>query len=135
MNKILFKELSYEIIGAAMEVHGILGAGFLEAVYEAALSHELTMRGITFARQKRLPVHYKGHLVGDYMADLIVDNKVILELKAIAQLAAVHKAQAHNYLVATGLQLAIVINFGTRSLQYVRVVRDTEENFGHELDE
>ena len=70
MTKILFKELSYAVVGAAMEVHRTLGPGFLESVYEAALAHELTLRGIPFEQQKRLPVHYKGQRIGEYVADL-----------------------------------------------------------------
>jgi len=123
MTKILFKELSYKIIGAAMEVHRILGPGFLEAVYEAALAHELTLRGIPFERQKELPVYYKGQLVGHYVADFVVDGQIILELKAVSALTKAHEAQAHNYLAATGLSLAILLNFGAESLQQKRIVR------------
>lgn len=127
MPKLLHKALSYKIVGAAMDVHSTLGRGFLEAVYEAALAHELSLRGIAFKTQQRLPVHYKGKLVGDYVADIVVEDKIILELKAIAKLAPVHKAQAHNYLAATGLSLAILLNFGAKSLEHERVVRYTPE--------
>ena len=106
-----------------MEVHRTLGPGFLEAVYEAALAHELTLRGIPFEQQKRLPVQYKGQQVGDFVADLVVDGKIILELKAVSKLTAAHEAQAHNYLAATGLRLAIILNFGSASLQQKRIVR------------
>jgi len=123
MTKILFKELSYKIIGAAMEVHRILGPGFLEAVYEAALAHELTLQGIPFERQKELPVYYKGQLVGHYVADFVIDGQIILELKAVSALTKAHEAQAHNYLAATGLSLAILLNCGADSLQQKRIVR------------
>ena len=123
MTEILFKELSFAIIGAAMEVHRILGPGFLEAVYQAALEHELTLRGIPFEAQKRLAVTYKGRLVGDYVADIVVDSQIILELKAISALTKALEAQAHNYLAATGLRLAILLNFGAKSLQQERVVK------------
>lgn len=123
MTEILFKELSFAIIGAAMEVHRILGPGFLEAVYQAALEHELTLRGIPFEAQKHLAVTYKGRIVGDYIADIVVDGQIILELKAISALTKAHEAQAHNYLAATGLRLAILLNFGAKSLQQERVVR------------
>ena len=123
MTEILFKELSFAIIGAAMEVHRILGPGFLEAVYQAALEHELALRGIPFEIQKRLAVTYKGRLVGDYIADIVVDGQIILELKAISALTKAHEAQAHNYLAATGLRLAILLNFGANSLQQERVVK------------
>ncbi len=116
-------------------MYNILGRGFLEAVYQAALTHELTLRGIAFETQKRLPVYYKGQLVGDYIADFVVEGKIILELKAIAQLAPVHKAQTHNYLAATGLSLAILLNFGATSLERERVVRYTQKETSHELSE
>jgi GxxExxY protein len=123
MTDILFKELSFAVIGAAMEVHKILGRGFLEAVYQLALEKELRLRGILFQHPVELPVTYKGDLVGIYKADLIVDNKIILEIKGISSLNASHQAQALPYLSATGLQLAILINFGMSSLEYRRVVK------------
>ncbi|MFZ1550608.1 MAG: GxxExxY protein [Anaerolineae bacterium] len=123
MTEILYKELSFAIVGAAMEVHRILGPGFLEAVYQAALAHELTLRGIRFEQFKKLPVHYKGVLVGDYEADFVVEDKIILELKGISTLHPKHEAQAINYLTATGLRLAILLNFGAESLQHPRVVK------------
>jgi len=123
MVEILYKELSYEVVGAAMEVHRTLGPGFLEAVYEEALSHEFDLRHIPYERQKRLPVHYKGRLVGDYIADFVVEDKIVLELKGISRLDRVHEAQAHNYLAATGLRLAILLNFGASSLEWKRIVR------------
>ena len=123
MTKILFKELSYTVVGAAMEVHRTLGSGFLESVYEAALAHELALRGIPFEQQKRLLVSYKDQPVGEYVADLIVDGQIILELKAVSGITPAHEAQAHNYLAATGLRLAIILNFGAASLQQKRIVR------------
>ena len=123
MTEILFKELSYAIIGAAMEVHRVLGPGFLEAVYESALAYELTLRGIRFEQQKRLPVSYKDQVLGEYMADLVIDEQIILELKAVSAISAAHEAQAHHYLAATGMKLAIILNFGSESLQQKRIVR------------
>jgi GxxExxY protein len=123
LTEILFKELSYDIVGAAMEVHRILGSGFLEAVYQQALAHELGLRGIPFEQHRRLRVKYKGHPVGEYIADLVVDGQIILELKSVSRLTPTHEAQAHNYLAATGLRLAILLNFGTASLQQKRIVR------------
>ena len=123
MTEILFKELSYAIIGAAMEVHRVLGPGFLEAVYESALAYELTLRGIRFEEQKRLPVSYKDQVLGEYMADLVIDEQIILELKAVSAISAAHEAQAHHYLAATGMKLAIILNFGSESLQQKRIVR------------
>jgi GxxExxY protein len=119
---IIYKELSYAIVGAAMEVHRVLGPGFLEKVYQEALAHEFTLRGIAFVPQKPLPVYYKGVLVGDYQADFVVEELIILEIKALASLATAHAAQARNYLAATGFRLAILCNFGEKSLHYERVV-------------
>jgi GxxExxY protein len=121
--EILFKELSYAIVGAAMEVHRVLGPGFLEAVYETALAQEFTLRNIPFERQAPLAVEYKGALIGEYMADFVVDEQVVLELKAVPQFHPAHEAQAHHYLAATGLRLAILLNFGADSLRYKRIVR------------
>jgi GxxExxY protein len=123
MTEILFKELSYAVVGAAMEVHRVLGPGFLEAVYESALAYELTLRGIHFEPQKHLPVYYKDQLLGEYIADLVIEEQIILELKAISAISAAHEAQAHHYLAATGLKLAIILNFGAESLQQKRIVR------------
>jgi GxxExxY protein len=123
MTEILYKELSFAIVGAAMEVHKVLGTGYLEAVYQAALAHELTLHGIGFEQFRRLPVAYKGVIVGDYVADFVVEDKVILELKAVSTLNANHEAQAINYLAATGLRLAILLNFGSTSLQQKRLAR------------
>ena len=128
MTEILFKTLSFAIIGAAMEVHGILGPGFLESVYQAALEKELTLRGIPFQHQVELPVSYKGDLVGIYKADLIIDSKIIVEIKGISKLNASHQAQALHYLAATGLELAILVNFGMSSLEYRRVVKSENKN-------
>ena len=82
MTGLLYAELSYAVIGAAMEVHKTLGPGFLENVYEVALVYELQRLGLTFERQKRLAVYYKGLIIGDYRADIVVEGKVILEIKA-----------------------------------------------------
>jgi GxxExxY protein len=128
MTDILYKELSFAIVGAAMEVHTILGPGFLEMVYQLALEKELTLRKIPFQHEVELPVTYKGDLVGVYKADLIVDNKIVLEIKGISKLNASHEAQALHYLAATGLQLAILINFGMSSLEYRRVVKSENKS-------
>jgi GxxExxY protein len=123
MPELLYKELSYAVIGAAMEVHRILGPGFLEAVYQAALARELTLRGIRFEQYLKLPVSYKGEPIGDYQADFVIENKMILEIKAVSTLHPKHEAQAIHYLTATGLKLAILLNFGAPSLDYQRIVK------------
>ena len=89
----------------------------------AALAHELFLQGLRFEQFKKLPVRYKGILVGDYEADFVVENEVILELKAVSALRPEHEAQAHHYLAATGLRLAILLNFGEDSLKHKRIVR------------
>lgn len=123
MTDLLFKELTFAVIGAAMEVHKILGSGFLEAVYQAALERELTIMGIPFERQVELPVSYKGELVGVYKADLVIDKKFVVEIKAVSKLNQLHQAQAMHYLAATGLRLALLLNFGSTSLEHRRVIK------------
>jgi len=120
---LLYKELAYQIVGAAMEVHRELGGGFLEAVYEDALCHELNLRSIPYQRQVEISVYYKGVRMGKYFADLLVDRTIIIEIKAASGLTERHIAQSLHYLAATGLRLAILINFGSHSLQTKRVVR------------
>ena len=123
MPEILLKELSYAVIGSAMEVHRILGPGFLEAVYQAALAHELSLRSIAFEQYVKLPVSYKGQPIGNYEADFVIEGQIILELKAVSAISKAHESQAHHYLAATGLKLAIILNFGAESLQQKRIVR------------
>ncbi|MEW5868468.1 MAG: GxxExxY protein [Chloroflexota bacterium] len=123
--EIIHKDLSYAIVGAALEVHRVLGRGFLEAVYQKALEHEFSLRSIPFEAQKKLPVQYKDISIGEYIADFLVGDQVIVEIKAISALDKVHEAQAHHYLAATGLELAILLNFGAASLQQKRIVRKT----------
>lgn len=123
MTEILYKELSFRIIGAAMEVHSILGPGFLESVYQAALEKELFLRKIPFQPQFELPVTYKGDVIGVYKADLIVDDKIIVEIKSVSRLNSAHESQAHHYLGATGKQLAIIVNLGAGSLEQRRVAK------------
>jgi GxxExxY protein len=123
MTELLYKELTFAVIGAAMEVHSILGPGFLEAVYQGALERELTLRAIPFQRKVKLPVIYKDCVIGEYEADLVVDNKFIVELKSISRLNSSHYAQTMHYLTATGLRLALLLNFGTGSLEHRRVIK------------
>lgn len=128
MAELLHKQLSFAVIGAAMEVHSILGSGFLEAVYQAALEKELTLRNIPFDSQVRLPVSYKNEIIGEYKADLVVDNKIIVEIKSISRMNSTHDAQAIHYLTATGMELAILINFSLGSLDYRRVVKTNKKS-------
>ena len=117
------------MIGAAQEVHRLLGPGLLEGVYEEAMAHELRLRSSAFERQKLLPMNYKGLVVGEFRPDFVAEGKIILELKAAAALAPVHQSQAVHYLAMTGLRLAILINFGRASLQIRRIVRQVVLSF------
>jgi GxxExxY protein len=122
MANIIHKQLSYEIMAAAFEVHNILGSGFLEKVYEKALLQELLQRGVKTEAQQKLRVLYKGKEIGSYAADLVVDNKIIIELKAVENLSNIHQAQVLNYLKATGFKLGLLINFGRERVEYKRLL-------------
>lgn len=115
-------EITEKIIGAAFAVSNTLGAGFLEKVYENALAYELRQMGLKVEQQKSIPVHYRGVLVGDYVADLLVEGCVLVELKAVRTLDESHLAQCLNYLKATGLRHGLILNFGTSKVQVKRVV-------------
>jgi GxxExxY protein len=105
-----------KVIGAAVEVHRILGPGLLESIYEEALCIELGLRGVTVGRQVELDVNYKGHTIKGLRIDLLVDNQVIVELKSVSKLPEVAQAQVLSYLKATGLKRALLINFGLPKL-------------------
>jgi len=122
MTQILFKELSYDIIGSAMEIYKQLGVGFLESVYEEAFKIELLSNKIPFESKKKYPVMYKNTFVKDFFCDLVIDNKIIIELKAISNISNIERAQVLNYLKVTGLKLGIIVNFGETSLKYERIV-------------
>jgi GxxExxY protein len=119
--EIIEKELSYLIMQAAFEVHNNLGPGFPEVLYEEAMVRELGARNIPFERQRRIVVSYKERPLGEFILDLIVNEKIILELKAVTEILRLHEQQALSYLKATGLPLAIVINFGAESVKSSRV--------------
>lgn len=121
-NKIIYKDLSYKIIGLAMEVYNKLGYGFLEKVYENALMVLFKREGIKVKQQTPITVYFEGEIVGEYYADILVEDKIILELKAVEKILDVHKSQTLNYLKATGLQLAIILNFSKEKLEYERLV-------------
>ncbi|HUW14545.1 MAG TPA: GxxExxY protein [Anaerolineae bacterium] len=119
-DKVIYRELSYQIMQAVFEVHNTLGPGFLEGVYEEALAHELQMRAIPFYRQKKVVIHYRQHDVGNHRLDFVVDDAIVLELKAVSALNDAFKQQTLSYLKATGLKLGILINFGTVRVEYTR---------------
>lgn len=114
--------ITERIIGCSFAVANALGHGFLEKVYQNALAYELQCCGLTVEIQKTLPVYYRGVIVGDYVADLLVEGLVLVELKAIKEFDDVHLAQCLNYLKATGLQLCLLINFGTPKIRIRRIV-------------
>jgi len=116
------QDLTRSVIGAAMEVHSELGPGFLEKVYETALLSELAARGVRAASQAEIAVQYKGQSAGLYYADLLVDGKVLCEIKAADNLSPAHEAQLIHYLKATGLKVGLLLNFGTKRLQVKRMV-------------
>ena len=123
MVKLIYKEESYKIIGACIEVHNELGSGFLEPIYQEALEVELTNQNIPFQREAPLPVKYKGMVLNkSYIADFILYDKIVLELKALDALSSVHESQVLNYLKATGFKLGLLVNFGQPKLQYKRLV-------------
>jgi len=115
-------DLTYNVIGSAYKVHNVLGAGFLEKVYENALKIELHRLGISVRQQVKLPVFYEGHQVGLYFPDLLIDGQLIIELKAILTLAPEHEMKLIHYLAATGIDDGLLINFGT-SVQIRRKYR------------
>lgn len=123
MPKFIHGELTYTLIGAAMEVHQQLGPGLLESVYQKALAYELQQRHVLFVEQQHLPVWYKQIVVGDFIADFVVEQSLIIEIKAIDKLHPNHIAQTLNYLAITRLNIALLLNFGSISLQYKRLVR------------
>lgn len=123
MFRMLYSELTERIIGCAFAVSNELGAGFLEAVYESALAIALEDTGIRVQRQAQIEVYFRGRPVGVFYADLLVEGKVIVELKAVPKVAPQHEAQIINYLAATGIEVGLLINFGNPRLHYRRFNR------------
>ena len=119
------KEITEKIIQGFYEVYNDLGNGFLESVYEHALSIVLIGYGLHVERQKEISVHFRGHVVGDFRADLIVDNRVIVELKAVRSLDPIHEAQLINYLKATDIEVGLLLNFGSKP-QFKRLIYDNK---------
>ncbi|HEY2979799.1 MAG TPA: GxxExxY protein [Anaerolineales bacterium] len=120
--EIIEKDLSHRIVQCAYEVFNALGPGFLEKIYEEAMAIILEKRGHGVEKQKLIGVYFLGESIGSHILDLVVDKRVILELKAVAEVLPIHRQQALSYLKATRLQLAIIINFGAHRLQVERVV-------------
>ena len=121
-NEILYKEESYKIIGAAMEVHKVIGCGFTEPIYQEALEREFELRDLPFEREKTFRVTYKGVLLDkEFCADFVCFDEIIVELKAVTDFTDEHYAQVYNYLKASGMALGLLINFGKKSLEYKRI--------------
>jgi GxxExxY protein len=130
MNKIIRMEESPEpydlagkVIGFAMKIHSTLGSGFLESVYQSALTLELRRAGLKVEAEKPISVRYEGELVGAFVADLLVNNVLIVETKAIQLLAKIHEVQLVNYLVATGVDEGLLLNFGAERLEFKKKFR------------
>ncbi len=121
-------ELTYKIIGCAMKVHNTLGNGFQEVIYQRCLAIELLKTELSFAREVEQKVYYEGAEVGTRRADFIVENCLVIELKALINLEDVHLAQAKNYLTAYNFEKGLLINFGATSLQY-KLVFNTNKNY------
>jgi GxxExxY protein len=117
-------QLSRRIIGCALVVSSALGVGFLEKVYENTLVHELVKAGLAVEQQHPVTVHHDGVVVGAYTADLLVENAVLVELKAVTASDTVHRAQCINYLKGSGLWLCLLLNFGSPRLEIKRMVND-----------
>ena len=122
-NEILYKDLSFKIVGLAMRVHSKLGYGFLEKVYENALMVLFRREGIEAKQQAPITVYFEEEVVGNYYADILVEDKVILEIKSVEKIIDAHIAQTLNYLKATGLRLAIILNFSREKLEYKRIIK------------
>ena len=122
-SKIIYKDESYAIVGACMKVHRALGPGFLEAVYEEVVEKEFIVQNIPYKRQVKLDLYYEGvQLKKYYRADFVCYDSIIVELKAVTQIPSVFYAQLQNYLKCTNMELGMLINFGTPSLTYKRIV-------------
>ena len=116
-------ELTGKIIGCAMEVHKILGNGFQEVIYQRALAIEMKKQHLEYSREHEMEIFYKGENIGTRRVDFFVEGKIMVELKAIILLEDVHLAQAINYLEAYNMDIGLLINFGSRSLQFKRVMK------------
>jgi len=119
---IIYPELSYQIMGAIFEVHKELGPGFLEFIYEKALIEEFNNRKLKFETQKSLEVIYKGKKIGVHRVDVVVEDKIIIELKTVERFCIHHKAQLSSYLKASGYKLGILVNFSKEKVEYQRVI-------------
>ena len=121
--KYKYSDITSKIIGCAIEVHKTLGNGFQEVIYQRALAIEMLQQELLFSREQEMSILYKGQPIGKRRVDFFVENKIMVELKAIIQIEDVHLAQAINYLEAYKLEIGLLINFGARKLQFKRVMK------------
>lgn len=121
-SRLLHPELTFQVIGAAMELHRVLGPGFLESIYQRAIEVELRRRGVPFEAQKRVVVASKGESLGDHVFDLVVDEKVVVEPKAATEMTRQHEAQLISYLKASRLSVGLLINFAKHRLEHKRIL-------------
>lgn len=121
MEEYLYKDITAKIIGAAMEVHNVLGCGFQELVFQRALACEFFLRGLQYKREFAMQIYYKSENVGSRRVDFIVEEKISVEIKALSRLEDVHLSQALNYLEAYNMEIGLLINFGARKLEFKRL--------------
>lgn len=127
--------LTKKVIGEAMHVHRVLGAGFVESIYHNALLLRLKKLGLAVESQKPLSVYFEGEIVGDFLADIVVENRLVLELKAVSALNSAHEVQLVNYLTTTHIDTGLLLNFGTTSLEFKRKTRTLTQLKLQELPE
>ena len=121
MVEMKYKEITEKIIGSAMKVHAALGNGFQEVIYQRALEIEMGDAGLSFGREFSMPIYYKDKQIGERRVDFFVEEKIMVELKALIRLENVHLAQAKNYLEAYNMEIGLLINFGSISLEFKRI--------------
>jgi len=119
-----YEELTEKVIGCAYRVYNKMGFGFLESVYEKCILIELRKANLDAEAQKRITVYYDKQIVGEFVADIIVDDKLILELKSVRQIVKAHEVQLVNYLVATGKPIGLILNFGERKVEVKRKIKE-----------
>lgn len=121
-----YEDITKRIIGCAMKVHSFLGNGFQEVIYQRALEIEMSKDNLKYEREKEMPVMYKGYEIGTRRVDFFVEEKIMVELKALIELEDVHLAQAKNYLEAYNMEVGLLINFGAKSLQFKRLFNNRQ---------
>jgi len=128
--KIVYPKLSYQIMAAIFDVHKALGPGFLERIYKRALVEELTNRGLKVEEEKMFPVIYNDKNIGTHRLDIVIEDKVVIELKAVDRFSVHHGAQLKSYLKASGMKLGMLVNFSKNKVEYRRVLRGNTKKLG-----